>query len=80
MPGTQIDGWWTRRDAARYARVSDATMGREVRNGNLRHARVGGRRALRFRREWIDEWLAAASPVEIRDRSREPREAGTVGA
>jgi len=55
--------WLTRRDAAAYARVSEATIGREVRRGRLRHARVGGRRMLRFRRDWIDDWLAAA-PVE----------------
>lgn len=56
--------WWTRREAAAYTRVSEATIGREVRNGRLRHARVGGRRALRFRREWLDDWLATAQPVE----------------
>ena len=56
--------WLTRRDAAAYAQVSEATIGREVRVGRLRHARVGGRRALRFRRAWIDDWLAVAQPVE----------------
>jgi excisionase family DNA binding protein len=56
--------WLTRRDAAAYARVSEATIGREVRRGRLRHARVGGRRMLRFRRDWIDDWLAAAEPAE----------------
>ena len=56
--------WLTRRDAAAYAQVSEATIGREVRSGRLRHARVGGRRALRFRRHWIDDWLAASQPAE----------------
>jgi excisionase family DNA binding protein len=63
MTTTQIDIWWTRHEAAAYARVSEATIGREVRNGRLRHVRVGGRRALRFRREWIDDWLATALPI-----------------
>lgn len=58
------DTWWTRREAATYVHVSEATIGREVRVGRLRHARVGGRRALRFKREWLDEWLAAGQPTE----------------
>jgi excisionase family DNA binding protein len=56
-----IERWLTRRDAAAYARLSEATIGREARRGRLRCARVGGRRALRFRRDWIDAWLAADS-------------------
>jgi excisionase family DNA binding protein len=63
MSITDVDAWWTRREAAVYARVSEATIGREVRNSRLRHVRVGGRRALRFRREWIDDWLAGTLPV-----------------
>jgi excisionase family DNA binding protein len=63
MANNSHENWWTRREAAAYAHVSEATIGREVRTGRLRHARVGGRRALRFRREWLDDWLAAAQPV-----------------
>lgn len=58
------ESWLTRREAAAYVQVSEATIGREVRRGRLRHARVGGRRSLRFRRDWIDDWLAAAQPAE----------------
>jgi excisionase family DNA binding protein len=58
---TSSESWLTRRDAAAYARLSEATIGREARRGRLRCAKVGGRRALRFRREWIDEWLARDS-------------------
>ena len=50
MSTSMQDLWLTRRDAAAYARVSEATIGREVRSGRLRHTRVGGRRLLRFRR------------------------------
>ena len=58
------DVWWTRREAAAYVHVSEATIGREVRQGRLRHARVGGRRSLRFRRQWLDDWLTNSQPVE----------------
>jgi excisionase family DNA binding protein len=60
-PSSSSERWLTRRDAASYARLSEATIGREARRGRLRCAKVGGRRALRFRREWIDEWLARDS-------------------
>ena len=64
MPEVLSDSWWTRREAAAYTHVSEATIGREVRGGRLRHARVGGRRALRFKRDWLDEWMAAGRPTE----------------
>ena len=65
MQVTAPDGWWTRRDAAVHARVSEATIGREVRNARLRHVRVGGRRALRFKREWVDEWLDGTASAAV---------------
>ena len=37
-----FEQWLTRRDAAAYARLSEATIGREVRRGRLRSARAGG--------------------------------------
>ena len=64
--------WLTRREAAGYARVSEATIGREARRGRLRCAKVGGRRSLRFRREWIDAWLAGeTTPLEATRGNRE---------
>ena len=64
-------GWWTRRDAAVHARVSEATIGREVKNARLRHARVGGRRALRFKREWVDAWLDGSAPAPLQSAPHE---------
>jgi excisionase family DNA binding protein len=59
--------WLTCRLAAARAAVSEATIKREVRRGRIRHARVGGRRSLRFRPEWIDQWLEeSSSPEEVR--------------
>lgn len=59
--------WLLATEAAAYLRVSAKTVYREARAGRLRHARVGGRRELRFRREWLNEFLeATATPVEVR--------------
>ena len=71
MSVTAPSGWWTRRDAAVHARVSEATIGREVRNARLRHVRVGGRRALRFKREWVDAWLDGSPPAPLQSGSHE---------
>jgi excisionase family DNA binding protein len=60
--------WLTVKQAAARAQVGPKLIYRECRAGRLlRHARIGGRRDLRFKPEWIDEWLEASStPVEIR--------------
>jgi excisionase family DNA binding protein len=59
--------WLVATEAASYTRVSPKTIYREARLGRLRHARVGGRRELRFLRAWLDEWLVATSePIEVR--------------
>jgi excisionase family DNA binding protein len=49
--------WLTVREAAARVRCGTKLIYREVQNGRLRAARVGGRRELRFRAEWIDTWL-----------------------
>ena len=57
--------WLTLRRAAARAAVSEATIKREVSRGRIRFARVGGRRSLRFRPEWIDAWLdTSTTPIE----------------
>jgi excisionase family DNA binding protein len=58
--------WRTVDEAAARAKVSDKTIYRAIADGMLRAARVGGRRAVRLRDEWIDQWLEREStPVEI---------------
>ena len=58
--------WLTVREAAARARCGPKLLYREVSARRLRAAVVGGRRALRFRVEWIDNWLEAQAPHEVR--------------
>jgi excisionase family DNA binding protein len=53
--------WLTGHDAANRVRCGEKTIYREVAAGWLRAVRVGGRKSLRFRAAWIDEWLEAGS-------------------
>ena len=66
-PATAADQspWLTPKEAAQRARCGVKTIYRETKLGRLRAARVGGRRDLRIRPEWVDAWLdKAAKPVE----------------
>lgn len=57
--------WRTVEQAAARAQTGTKLIYREVKAGRLRAARVGGRRELRFRDEWIDSWLEkCATPQE----------------
>ena len=49
--------WLTVAEAAQRARCGVKTVYREARAGRLRAARIGGRRELRLRPEWVDTWL-----------------------
>jgi excisionase family DNA binding protein len=56
--------WRTVEQAAARAQTGKRLIYREVKAGRLKAARVGGRRELRLRDEWIDSWLEASSTVE----------------
>lgn len=57
--------WLTADQAAKRARVGSKTVYAAVRAGQLRAARIGGRRSLRFLAGWVDAWLeATAMPIE----------------
>lgn len=60
--------WVTARSAAKYIGSSTKLIYRSVATGQLRAARVNGRRELRFRLEWLDQFLEArASGGNTRD-------------
>ena len=56
--------WLTVHEAADRLQVSTKLVYREVRAGRLRAARIGGRRALRFLVEWVDEYAISTTTVE----------------
>jgi excisionase family DNA binding protein len=49
--------WLRVPEAADYAGVSRDTIYTACERGELQHARVGGRLAIRLRADWIDAWL-----------------------
>ncbi len=49
--------WLKVEGAAEYAGVSMDTIYTACERGELRHARIGGRRSIRLKAEWIDAWL-----------------------
>lgn len=49
--------WLNVAEAAEYSGVSRDTIYTACERGELRHARIGGRRAIRMKAEWIDAWL-----------------------
>ena len=57
--------WLTVNEAAGHARCGVRSIYLAVQQGKLRAAKLGGRRELRFTREWIDAWLLASSTPEL---------------
>ena len=62
---TRFSPWLTVSEAAERARCGVKTIYREVHAGRLRAARIGGRRELRLKPEWVDEWLMNAAEREL---------------
>ena len=63
--------WLTVGEGAEHACVSRDTVYTACERGELRHVRIGGRRSIRLRSEWIDAWLEqyarAAGPAVTSD-------------
>ena len=69
MSGPADSPWMVMADAKTYAKRGRRLLAKAVKDGELRAARIGGRRELLFRREWIDEWIEAqAKPVMVQRR------------
>jgi len=49
--------WLTVVEAAEYSGLSRDTIYTACERRELRHARVGGRRSIRLKAEWIEAWL-----------------------
>ena len=49
--------WLTVHEAAQYAGVSRDTIYTACERREIRQVRLGGRRAIRLKPEWIDAWL-----------------------
>jgi excisionase family DNA binding protein len=49
--------WLKVPQAAQYAGVSRDTVYTACARSELRHVRIGGRRAIRLKPEWVDDWL-----------------------
>jgi excisionase family DNA binding protein len=58
-----MKAWLTVGEAAQYAGVSRDTIYTACERREIRHARVGGRRAIRLKPEWIDAWLERHAPA-----------------
>jgi excisionase family DNA binding protein len=71
--------WFTVSEGAEYAGVSRDTIYTACERGELRHARIGGRRSIRLKPEWIDAWLEqhARGTITARETARGGSDHGT---
>jgi excisionase family DNA binding protein len=75
VPGRSEEGvamkiWLNVAEAAEYAGVSRDTIYTACERREIHHARIGGRRAIRLKREWIDAWLERHARAAEEWRSR----------
>ena len=62
-----IDPWLTLQQGAIRLQLHEATLRRAVKRGQLRAARVGGRKSIRLRASWLDAWLESSiTPIEAK--------------
>ena len=61
--------WLTVTEAAHHAGVSRDTIYTACERRELSHARLGGRRSIRLKPEWIDRWLERHTRAACETRS-----------
>ena len=64
--------WLTVGEAAELATVSRWTLYQAAERGELRHVRIGGRRAIRLSRDALDAWLRRYERVPLATEVRAP--------
>jgi excisionase family DNA binding protein len=67
--------WLTVAEGADYAGVSRDTIYTACERSELHHARIGGRRSIRIKAQWIDAWLERHARGAEHGRSNERRPA-----
>lgn len=72
MTGGPDGAWRTTREAAKRSRVGQKQVYAAIKRGQLRAARIGGRRQIVIHVTWIDSWLKAmVGPVEVTPQIRQ---------
>jgi excisionase family DNA binding protein len=70
--------WLTVAEGAEYAGVSRDTIYTACERGELHHARIGGRRSIRIKAQWIDGWLERHARGAEHKRTSESRQMETA--
>jgi excisionase family DNA binding protein len=65
--------WMTIATAAKYVSASSDLLYQACLRGELQHARLSGRRSIRLKVEWVDQWIEQYAsriqePEALRDR------------
>ena len=66
MPNNPASPWYRVPKAATRASCGEKQIYAAIKRGQLRAARIGGRRQIVIHVDWIDQWLESmAQPVEV---------------
>ncbi len=69
-----MKAWLRVAEAAEYTGLSRDTIYTACERGELRHGRIGGRRKIVMRPQWIDAWLERHAPEVLSGRRGEGAE------
>ncbi len=66
-----LSPWLTAAEAGEYLKRSKRYIHAEIKKGRIRAARVGGKKEILTRREWLDQFIEdEAAPVMVAVRRR----------